>query len=333
MLLTHFRSFLCAIVAVILGAGNTGAFQLGQRWTDTATNPFTNIQGTPMTVTWGFAPDGTITDGGGASNLIAFLDNIIGAGPGGSDLTQRPWFPAFDTSMNRWGQLSGMTYNYEPNDDAVPQTAGNIGILGVRGDVRIAGRNIDGAGNVLAFNNFPNFGDMVIDTGDTAFYSNTANNRRNLRNVIMHEHGHGMGLFHVESTTSGFLMEPFIQSAFDGPQLDDLMGAQRHYGDMFERSNGGLGNDTFLNATSLGAIPQGSSVIRGTHGATGTVVLQAETDFVSIDDNSDLDFFSFSIAAPSMVNLTLTPVGATYMQGPQGGAQASFNASQQSNLT
>ncbi|HEY6564439.1 MAG TPA: PEP-CTERM sorting domain-containing protein, partial [Pirellulaceae bacterium] len=81
-----------------------------------------------------------------------------------------------------------------------------------------------------------------------------------------------------------------------------------------------------------GAVASGATVRIGTHSATGTIVLRTETDFVSIDDDSDVDFFSFAISQPSTVNLTLTPLGATYSQGPQGGAQASVNTSIISNL-
>ena len=56
------------------------------------------------------------------------------------------------------------------------------GVLGTRGDVRIGGHLIDGNSNVLAYNFFPNHGEMIIDTGDS-FYSGTTNNSRGLRNT------------------------------------------------------------------------------------------------------------------------------------------------------
>jgi hypothetical protein len=301
-------------------------FQLTDRWVDTATNPPSGAQGTPITLTWGFVPNGTTTSGGGASDLISFLDTIIGAGPGGADLTQRPWFTFFNQSFNRWGQLNGINYVYEPADDSAAMSSGNNGVLGVRADVRIGGRFIDGPGNVLAFNNFPDFGDMVIDTGDVAFYSSTTNNRRQLRNVIMHEHGHGMGLLHVESSNAGFLMEPFIQTGFDGPQMDDILAAQRHYGDALEKTNNFQGNDSVINATSMGTVAAGTTVSRGASAAIGPTVQPTASDYVSIDGSSDTDFFSFSVSGPSTVSLTLTPRGVTYNQGPQGGAQAPYTA-------
>ena len=35
---------------------------------------------------------------------------------------------------------------------------------------------------------------MVIDTGDLGNFTNSGGNYRFFRNVIMHEHGHGLGL-------------------------------------------------------------------------------------------------------------------------------------------
>ncbi|MEM8679758.1 MAG: pre-peptidase C-terminal domain-containing protein, partial [Planctomycetota bacterium] len=210
------------------------------------------------------------------------------------------------------------------------------GFVGVRADVRIGGNFIDGAGgssNTLAFNNFPQNGDMTFDTADGGSFSNSSLNFRFFRNTIMHEHGHGTGYFHVESANGRFLMEPFIQTNFDGPQFDDVLGLHRGYGDFFEKSNGGQGNDTVGNATDLGVIPTASMVSIGVDGNENFVVTSNETDFVSIDDNSDVDFYSFTVNAPSTVDVTLDPVGPTYLQGPQFGTQASYVTSEFSDLT
>ncbi|MCA9206225.1 MAG: pre-peptidase C-terminal domain-containing protein, partial [Planctomycetales bacterium] len=132
---------------------------------------------------------------------------------------------------------------------------------------------------------------------------------------------------HVESNNAGFLMEPFINTSFDGPQFDDILGAQRHYGDAYEKTL----NNTVAGATPLGAVASGSTVTIGSNGTT-TAVSPSANDFVSIDDEQDVDVFSFSVASASTVDLTLTPIGPTYNQGPQGGTQTSFNAAAQGNL-
>ena len=182
------------------------------------------LQGDPTVLTWGFVPDGTTISNAavgrpnGSSELIASLDNWFGAGPGGNDYTQRPWFTLFEQSFDRYAQLSGISYQYESNDDGVLQGTGSFaGFVGVRADVRIGGNFIDGANsnpNTLAFNNFPQNGDMTFDTADGGSFSNSSQNYRFFRNTIMHEHGHGTGYFHVESATGRFLMEPLHSNGF-----------------------------------------------------------------------------------------------------------------------
>ena len=313
-------------------------FQIGTRWGKTATNGGGLTQGDSTTLTWSFADDGTSIPGfngeaDSASSLIAFLDTNRGAGPGGNDLTQRPWFSLFANSFARMGAISGLTYVYEPNDDAAAFSSSGTaspGVLSTRGDIRIGGHFVDGesGSNVLAYNFFPDNGEMVIDTGNIAFFSSSANNSVGFRNVVMHENGHGIGLNHVESSDGAFLMEPFINTSFDGPQLDDILAIQRSYGDVLEENGG---NDTTAKATDLGVIAPGSTISRGDLGSALVVEANA-TDFLSIDDETDADIFRAQVATNSKVTLTLTPRGTTYQQGPQGGTQSAFNSLAQSNL-
>jgi len=168
------------------------------------------------------------------------------------------------------------------------------GTLGVRPDIRIGGHPIDGNGNILAYNFYPNNGDMIIDTAD-AFYTNTSSNSLGLRNVLAHEHGHGLGLGHVCPISQTKLMEPYLTFAFDGPQHDDVLAANRGYGDARES------NDSAAGASNLGA--------------PGTTTLTL--DDLSLDDPSDADFFSFTVAADASIDVVVSPVGATYFSGAQ----------------
>jgi len=330
--------FTAALVFLVFLVGSAAprsafAFVPDDRWGTTASG-FTGQDGDPITLTWSLVPDGTTLLNEGPSGLISFMDSEFGAGPGGSDLTQRPWFRFFDDSFGRWNELGGINYVYEPNDDAVTQgtsSSGSRGILGVRGDVRIGAANIDGPGGTLAFNYLPDNGDMVLDSGDNAYLGNSALDFIRMRNTIMHEAGHGFGLNHVESNTSGFLLDPSITTAFDGPQFDDIRGLQWFYGDALEKTNGGLGNDAIFNATSLGSISMGSAVSIGTD-AADTFVSPTDTDFVSIDRFSDVDFYSFTTSGPSLLDVVLSPLGPTYNQGTQGGAQSSIDTLSISNL-
>ena len=312
-------------------------FFLATRWTATVLSGGGLALGEPTMVTWSIAPDGTDANSGGGfvpSNLISTFDNLFNEPNAGSpDLTNRFWFGLFEQALDRWGELGGLEYVYEPNDDGLATfTAG--GALGVRGDVRIGGFNIDGAGGTLAFNSFPNNGDMAIDTADSGLFGSAAAGFRLFRNVVTHEQGHGIGFAHVVSNNAGFLMEPFISGAFDGPQLDDVRAVHRGYGDVFEKGNDLAGNDSISNATDLGTLTEGQPVTIGTDGATGTFVLISDDDFVSIDDNGDTDFFRVTVEELGFISTTLTPVGATYNQSPEGGPGATpLNTSAQSNLT
>ncbi|MEM9556404.1 MAG: matrixin family metalloprotease [Acidobacteriota bacterium] len=269
-------------------------FNDADRWSVTATDGAGLGQGDPTTLTWSIVPDGTSIFGYNGeptspSNLRAFLNSIYGS--------QAVWLPIFQGVFDRWSELNGVSYVYEPNDDGSPWTSTNIaaGQLGVRGDVRISGHFIDGNSNVLAYNFFPNFGDMVLDTGDNT-YTNTSNGSLILRNILAHEHGHGLGLFHVCPVSQTKLMEPFLSTAFDGPQFDDILATNRGYGDNLES------NDTVGTSTSLGSIASGSGVVVGA---------------VSIDDNSDGDVYAFGVSGASSLDVSLTPVGGTYLSGPQ----------------
>ena len=305
-------------------------------WLSTASGTRTG-NGDAVTFTWSIVPDGsTISDTdlgiSGTSDLISTLDATFGAGPGGTDLSQRPWFEIFEDSFERWGSVSGAAYVYEPADDGQAINGSTSvffeGVLGSRGDLRIGGTSIDGSNSVLAYNYFPDSGDMVLDTDDTSFFSDPFNSFRAMRNVIMHEHGHGIGLEHVVSSTDQLLLEPVIDTSFDGPQLDDIRGIQYFFGDAYEKTNGGLGNDTALLASDLGTLQfdQGLSVGSDANVATQEISADA-TDFVSLANINDTDFYSFSIDDPGLLTAALTPLGGSFSQSGEGGSPTTFNAS------
>ena len=81
-----------------LAASPVRAYEADGRWSITATNGSTGSMGSPVVVTWSIAQDGTLMPGETGmvgSSLIGFLDGLLGAGPGGDDFTQRPWFTHF----------------------------------------------------------------------------------------------------------------------------------------------------------------------------------------------------------------------------------------------
>jgi hypothetical protein len=292
-------------------------YNLGGRWSSTATNGGGLGQGDLTTLTWSYVPDGTAIGNGGCgvpdqgtftSDFIAFFNGIYGPPTTPGDFTTAPWHNVFINMFNSWSTVSGLIFVYEPNDDGVTVVTGGGGIVGTRGDMRISGHRLDGNSGVLACNYFPNNGDMIIDTADSFFGNNPGTGTIN---VLTHEIGHGIGIAHVCPANQTKLMEPFISFAFQGPQEDDILAANRHYGD----PDGG--NDSPVAATFLGA------------NANPTSYSKSQS---SIDDNGDTDYFSFTVSESTTLSGTPTPTGTTYLNGvqnPNGSCSAgtSFSAS------
>ncbi len=287
-------------------------YQLGNRWTTTATNGSGIPIGTPITVTWSLVPDGirvspTLpppTDGSldpQRSRLFERLDAQFGG-------NRSLWLAQFQAAFDRWSELSGITFvrvqsGANPWDDgAVWGTGGNATS---RGDIRIGMRPIDVVGNVLAFNSYPNSGDMVLDFEEN--WGQSANTYRFLRNIIMHELGHGQGIAHTcpeRQSGSGnrMLLEPSYSADFDGPQQDDIRAVQENYGDAAEP------NGTPATATLLGAVAPGSTQ---TFGTVSTASSASRYSVVFTDE----DYFKFTTTVPLVVSIAATPVGTTYRTG------------------
>jgi len=160
------------------------------------------------------------------------------------------------------------------------------GVLGTRGDIRIASKNMDGVNGVLAYTYFPDQGDMVFEWQEN--WADPSNNFIFLRNVAAHEHGHGLGLEHVCPINETKLLEPYYTLPLTGPQHDDIRAANRNYGDRFEPNN------SAGTATSLGTLSQDSSIQN-----------------VSIDHTADVDYYGFTVPAGKAFTLTLQPIGLT----------------------
>lgn len=295
-----------AAAAVLIPLAGVNAFELhGSRWGGGA-------QGDAATVTWSVAPDGTNIPGFNGeptspSDLVSRFRGIYGDAhnPLDTNYAGETWFGHITESYNRWATVSGLTMVYEPNDDGA-SFAGAPGSPGVRGDMRLGGHAIDGSSGVLGYNFFPSSGgDGVLDTlGNT--YENLINDSRKLRNVLMHEVGHGLGLDHTAGVPNNLLnATTLVNPTFDGPQLDDILGIQRLYGDANEAAGG---NDTTATATNLGALAGGVPVAIG-QDAMDASVDRFETDFVSIDGASDTDVFMFTIGAGGMIDAILTSYG------------------------
>jgi hypothetical protein len=280
-------------------------YQQGSRWPGSA--------GAPVTVTWSFVPDGTSIPASGngdptaPSNLFAQMDAKFGG-------NRALWIAQFQACFDRWAAITGTSYvrittGGNPWDDGAAFGNGGAAGSGTRGDVRIGGKNIDGASGILAYNYYPGFGgDMVMDTSEN--WQSATNSYRFLRNTILHEHGHGLGMLHVCPTNGTKLMEPFLNTGFDGPQHDDLRGVTNLYGDAYESNN------TAATATNLGTLGVGASfnpsAVPGTGINNGSIT--------GIDVNGDVDYFRCFQSAGNSISVTATPVGLNYDSSPQCGS-------------
>lgn len=276
-------------------------FFIGTSWTS---------QGDAVEITYSFPPDGISVSGGTSSSneVNSRFASWFGSTAAGKAKVRE----VFD----RWEQLAGITYTEVTDDGAFWGAAGPLSGSFGRGDIRIACINIDGISNTLAFNFFPFNGDMVLDRSEN--FGSSFNNFRFFRNVVSHENGHGMGLFHSCPQNGTKLMEPAANTNFDGPQVDDILGMQRQHGDRFEKFGG---NDTLANAITLPSI-------------SPTLLL---TD-LSIDDNQDTaDWFRFTTDGANAVLDVFLSIGpgnmiyANGQQNPNGSCQAGTTTNQTDN--
>lgn len=276
----------------VVQAVGEAIYGLGQRFNTANRWPGSAFAGVELT--YSFPPDGLFIpaqfagDSSGDNEIHSRLNSLFG---GNESLWKQKFRQAFDA----WENVTGNTYT-EVSDDGAPWP-NSSGVETLRGDIRIVMRNIDGGSGVLAFNQFPSGGDMCLDRAEN--WGASGADFRFLRNVVTHEHGHGLGMLHVCPQNASKLMEPGLNTNFDGPQLDDFRGAQNLYGDRFE-PNGSTGSGVDLAAE--GILPNVPFTVSG----------------VSLHRASDQDYYAIpSTASGATVSATLEPVGFTYLDGPQ----------------
>jgi len=256
-------------------------YELGGRWGRTATNVSTGAPGSSITITYSFVPDGVIVDGS-PSLLFSMMNDLFGS--------EAVWQAKIASIFNSWSRVSGLHYIQVSDDGAA--WSNSRGVLGARGDVRIGARSMDGSSGVLAYNYYPDNGDMLLDADEN--WAAPAQNYIFLRNIVAHEHGHGWGLAHSCPIDQTKLLEPYYSNQFDGPQHDDIRGAQRNYGDPKEPNNSAAAAFRF-----------------------GTIANDTTISQLGLCDSTDRDNYRFSIAAGKGFTLTLVPVGHSYLAGPQ----------------
>ncbi len=270
---------------------------------------------TPASLRFSFPNDGVSWDGG-SNNLNSKFNAQFGTAniDRGREYVRQ--------ALASWRRYSGLSYT-EVADNNSPFT-GSAGAAG-GGEVRIGSRPQGNTG-VLAYNYFPNGGsDMVINSDElnTGSMFGGSSNFRYFRNVVAHEHGHGLGFIHTTPCNGTKLMEPFANTNFEMTQVDELRGAQRNYGDRFAGNNSAGSAKDFGDLTS----PVLKSIIErslSTNGAAGI-------------NNTNQDWFKFTLSSAQNVTITVVPTGGSYANGQQSGgcnptSPPAVNASAAGNL-
>jgi hypothetical protein len=301
------------------------SFDIVNRWGATQLDGGGLQRGDATNLRWSIVPDGKSYERSANSNLIQFLDDgwNVASAQRTPDFTNRPWWTVINIAYAQYARVSGISMTYVAEQDAAGISTGMFG------DIRIGGENLDGTpGGALADNTFPDAGDMRIDTtretgGSVGFYFAT---EQGLRNLVIHETGHGVGLGHSEfvGNSAHAIMEPGLRTDIWGLQFDDVFAVNRQYGDPQER---GGGNNAAATATPLGALNTSGTVSIGLD-AADSVVDPFDDDWFGIDGTSDVDWFRFSVSGDSFAKIQLTPSGPTYTTTNMGG----FNAAAQSDL-
>ena len=286
----------------------------------------------PAHLTYSFPADGTtwglssVGFGTGPNALNAMLINASTIGQGNANRLD------FGRELIRqglagWRANTGLRYT-EVADDNVPMNQTTFRVA-TRGDIRIGGYPYGTTFGVLAYNAFPTAalagvggGDMAINTSFITSYNNSGSNWRFLRNVTAHEHGHGLGAIHSVPCNSTKLMEPQIFTTQDQQLIDDIRFGQRNYGDRF------AGNTSAANARNFGDLT--SPMLRS------VIERRLSTNGASPGNNTNLDWFRFSLSSEQPVTITVTPTGGVYTNGQQSsgcsGSNSTVTASEAGNL-
>ncbi|MCA9305627.1 MAG: S8 family serine peptidase [Phycisphaerales bacterium] len=309
----EYRQMISASIAEAIGLDR---FDLGARWGGMG------ALGDSIRLDYSFVPDGLLIpsqfggDLAGNSVLFATLDSQFG---GDRDAWQNVIAAAFDG----WTEVSGFNAPFrqrvipmgeDPADnwddgadwdldlgdgDGVNGPASD-GTVTERGDIRFGMRSIDGPGGILAFTMGPDSSDIILDADED--WADAGTLHLFMENAVGRSIGKAIGVQDACPNNGTKLMEPVLLTASRGPQTDDVRAIQALYGDALEA------NDIVDDSTFLGVV-----------NTAGTPLVVDPIVNVSLDNDADIDFYSFRVQGPNpsvRVFIEVEPVGGMYDSGP-----------------
>ncbi|MBN8645364.1 MAG: PKD domain-containing protein [Planctomycetes bacterium] len=261
-------------------------------------------------VPWGFAG---VEDRNGPNELNALLADTFG--PDNIDLGREYFRQVFAG----YRKVGGLSYR-EVADDNSPMDK-IVNRSPTRGDIRIGAVYLPSANGTLAFNAFPSQagfsttggGDMTINGyhwTDTQI-ADPDDDFVFLRGLVGHEHGHGLGFIHSIPCDTTKLMEPLQHSGVDEPAKDEIRGIGRTYGDRYS------GNHAAADAANLGNLTLG--------GVRAVIERNLSTNGAAGPNNTDEDWFKFTLGTPQQVTITVTPTGGLYVADRQSSGCSGLN--------
>ena len=215
----------------VLQDDSSGVFYKAQtltRWSQTATDGSGLGMGDATVLTWSYVPDGTMIQSHARRGSLWQQPAILAEQPVPA-AASRP-----GTSSSSRSSIAGLrsvasATSTSPTMTARPSPAHRASSEFVE---MCASEPIASTATAAssATTSTPAPGEMVIDSTD-GWLENQELDSLRLRNLVAHEHGHGLGLGHVCPVDRTKLMEPYATTEIDGPQMDEILGVQRLYGD------------------------------------------------------------------------------------------------------
>ncbi len=270
-----------------------------------------NHQAAPAHLTYSFPRDGTLwglrSEPVPFNNLNATLKDVFGEK--NLDLGRE----YIRQAIAAWGIATGVTYT-EVADDGSPMDEDPTRVS-TRGDIRIGGLDFDPS--TIAYNGFPvpvgnaeGGGDMVLNSfffQNGQFMADPFDSYRYFRNIVAHEHGHGLGYFHV-APCIGHTMQLLLIPPGDNPVgIDEWRGGGRNYGDRLAP------NHTQAEATSLLQPSVVADLVR-----SDVVLRSLALNGANGPNGTNEDWFTFGVPRNSSLTVSVSPIGGEYEVGDPG---------------